>query len=102
VLRDEDVDELVVQPDGAMENTNKRRCVMQSRVVLVEVVLEEGEGGRSEEEWLLNRCRGRSRAFPQRSSSTASSWDWRDVFGLLPEGSFPRRQLTASRSLADA
>jgi hypothetical protein len=57
VLRDEDVDELVMQPDGAMENTNKRRCVMQSRVVLGEVVTEEGGGGRSEEEWLLNRCR---------------------------------------------
>jgi hypothetical protein len=30
VLRDEDVDELVVQPDGAMEQTNKRRWVMRT------------------------------------------------------------------------
>jgi hypothetical protein len=52
---------------------------MQSRVVLVVVVMEEGEGGWSEEEWLLNRCRGRSRSFPRRSSSTALCWDWRDV-----------------------
>lgn len=52
MLRDEDVDELVVQPDGAMEDTNKRRCVTQSRVVLDDVVMEEGDGGWSEEEWL--------------------------------------------------
>jgi hypothetical protein len=45
VLRDDDVDGLVVQPDGEMEKTNKRRCVMQSRVVLVDVVMEEREGG---------------------------------------------------------
>jgi hypothetical protein len=102
VLRDEDVDELVVQPDGAMENTNKRRCVMQSRVVLVEVVMEEGEGGRSEEEWLLNRCRGRSRAFPRRSPSTALCWDWRDV---LLDCCLRALSLDASRqlrALADA
>jgi hypothetical protein len=31
VLRDDDVDGLVVQPDGEMEKTKKRRCVMEER-----------------------------------------------------------------------
>ena len=44
VLCDEDVDELMARPDGAMKRTNKRRCVMQNGFELDGVVMAVGRG----------------------------------------------------------
>jgi len=74
----EDAEELMVQPNGAMEQTEKRGWVMQDGVVLDDVVMEEEDGGWQKEKRLLNSCRGGTRAFPRRSSP-ALCWGWRDA-----------------------
>jgi len=78
VLTLEDAEELMVQPNGAMEQTEKRGRVMQNGVVLDGVVMEEEDGGWQKEEKLSESCKEGTRAFPRRSS-TALCWDWRDA-----------------------
>lgn len=74
----EDADELMVQPNGAMEQTEKRGWVMQNGVVLDDVVMEEEDGGWLKEEKLSESCKGGTRAFSRRLSP-ALCWDWRDT-----------------------